>query len=212
MYEWWYEPVQHPKRPADKPTAKPADKPPIDKPTDKTNTGVNTGKSADDTRAATDKGTPTAPTLRVVSIKGDVQVRKNGVGDWIDFNEALPLKVGDLISTGPEEEIEFALPDGDTLRMDPMSSIKVGPLLEGKGQRTRAIMDMIAGRVFVRRPPNVNDSSRSSFDVRRNECVTSSRGTEYSVFCDDNEKMMQIHVTEGEVIVTINGESPSMMM
>ncbi len=192
-YLWTYEPRQRPKKAAAPPPTKPVEKP-ADKP------------------ATTAGSTPKSPTLRVISVKGDVQVKHQNSTDWVDFDPAVPLKVGDTISTGQEEEIELALPDGETLRLDPGSTIKVGPLLEARGQRTRAIMDMIAGRVFVRRIPGPGDITRSSFEIRRPTATISVRGTEYSVSWDDESKMLQVHVTEGEVSIAIKGETSPIVL
>jgi hypothetical protein len=202
LYEWWYSPVTRPKKPA----VKPSDKP-VAKPTSTAGTGGTTGKPSG---GGTGSATPTskAPTLRVVSIRGDVQVRKNDTLQWVDFNDALPLKEGDQIATSFDEEIELALPDGATLRMEPNSTIKVGPLLQTGRGRTQAIMDMIHGRVFVRGTSSSPFFAGGDFVLRRNETGVSPRGTAFSVGFDKKEKMMQVHVDEGEVTITNKGEEP----
>ncbi len=196
LYEWWYSPVTRPKKPAAKPVVAPANA---------ATSGGSTGKPGGGTGSATTA--PKPPTLRVVSMRGDVQVRKNNSLQWVDFKDALPLKVGDQIATSFDEEIEFALPDGATLRMEPNSTIKVGPLLQAGGQRTQAVMDMVAGRVFVRGDHRPGFAG-GDFVLRRNVTGVSPRGTAFSVAFDEKEKTMQVHVEEGEVTITNKGEEP----
>ncbi|MBI5708616.1 MAG: FecR domain-containing protein [Armatimonadetes bacterium] len=202
LYEWWYAPVSRPKKPA----VKPEEKPPV-KPPSTTGSGGTPGKPAGGGGTGPATTAPKPPTLRVVAMTGNVQVRKNNSLQWVDFKDALPLKVGDMITTSFDEEIEFALPDGATLRMEPNSTIKVGPLLQAGGQRTQAIMDMVAGRVFVRATSRPGFAG-GDFVLRRNETGVSPRGTAFSVAFDEKSKMMQVHVDEGEVTITNKGEQP----
>lgn len=130
---------------------------------------------------------------RVVSLDGQVSVMRDAI-PWA-LKEGDPVRVRELIVTGPDGSAVFELADGSTFEIYPNSHVT----FRNTPGNLRDLLDLWLGRIKVHiqkfgGQPNLNR-------VHTPTAVISVRGTVFEVLVDEEDKTTFVMVEEGQVAV-----------
>ena len=126
---------------------------------------------------------PTPPTessehATLVSIVGDVSVRRGSDGEWQDAVSGQSLQEGDEIHTGPDSEVKVTLSDGSFVLVRPLTETAVGAL-SGPVDRPLIRMLLKMGEIAAKVHHVVDQAA--DFAIRTPNATASVRGTEFLV-------------------------------
>ncbi len=118
-----------------------------------------------------------AADAKVVSVKGKVEVQKNGA--WVALTEGESLEKGALVSTGFNSQAVIRMNNNALVTLAPLTRITIEQLAEtDKKEETRLFMD--SGNVKFK--VSHTGSRRSDFKVRSPVATASVRGTEGVIY------------------------------
>lgn len=128
----------------------------------------------------------------VYSLRGDVDIKKNGSTEWtrIDADQnKTPLKPGDEMRTARASTVEIYMDDGSKVKLAPLSAFK----MSAEDKETVSL-----GLYFGRVRSWVKKFSRK-FEVRTPSAVCAVRGTDFMVSADADGNS-RVEVYEGSVL------------
>lgn len=182
------------------------------------NTGKpdSSGKPAETTTKNPNSGgsgrkPPAVGSLLTTAIQGEVDVRLPGKTDYQPLTAGMVLAPNTLISTGPEDSATFQLPNGATLTLTPGTTIRVEELT-GSGGYAACIIRIRVGEIKFQNESKHDSVVRSDFVIRMNECVSSTRGTAFSMRCDEKTGQIFIQLTEGKLEFKPNKEASPILL
>lgn len=165
-------------------------------------TGTSTGSVSGGNTTTTGGTKPLATTvaLMVTGIKGDVVVKPRNSTDWTPMTSTTALTAGMAISVDPDSSLTLQMPNGATIVLEGGTELRLEDLSPSGGQ-ARAIVRMMAGSLIYRHQGR-NDTIKSDFVIRANECVTSVRGTDFTMTYSPKEGTVRIDLREGKLDFT----------
>jgi len=140
----------------------------------------------------------------VVAASGDVRVSEHG-GERGTGGAMAAMRVakGALVTTGPDGFVTLRLPDGSLCTLPSNSSVRLLRFAMPSGQRG-ALLDLQAGEVESRVPPQAHPSGRDVFQVRTRIATVGVRGTRFRVSVTDKDEVA-VSVLESRVVVQTGG-------
>ena len=143
---------------------------------------------------------PTHPSqLSTGTVKGDVEVRLPNKDDYEPLKPGMVLPPKTMIDVDPDSSATFTLPNGATLLLRGGTQMMVEELTPSGGQ-ARIMVRLMFGEILYRHTRNAAANIvKGDFMIRTNDCVTSSRGTEFSLKFDPDSGMVMLNLTDGQV-------------
>lgn len=120
-----------------------------------------------------------------------------GEGDWIAIKSGDKIPEGaEVRVNGKEDSLELSYPDGSTVQVFGLSSIKVVDILKNKEGKKVNFLTLLAGKIFAAVKKNVDQD----FQVETSTAVASVRGTRFGVSFVPGQGGLVV-VSEGSVSV-----------
>ena len=128
----------------------------------------------------------------VYSLRGDVDLKKNGSSEWLRLDEnqkKTPLRQGDEIRTARASTVEVYMDDGTKVKLAPLSAFKM----------TAEDKEAVSLGLFFGRIRSYVKKFSKKFEVRTPSAVCAVRGTDFMVSADA-EGNSRVEVYEGSVL------------
>lgn len=128
----------------------------------------------------------------VTAVEGIAELRRSASRDWLALTTGDRACSGDAIRTHSSSRVTITLPDGGTLKLDGNSSLSMPEPPSGLG----SLVELLNGVIHV--------ISRDPRQLRFATPYANAglEGTEFDIRVDDTERLTQIVVLEGEVVVS----------
>lgn len=142
------------------------------------------------------------PTVFVIEVKGQAEIKKSNSQEWIELKAKDQLTAGDQIRTGNDSQVSINFYDNSTSRIGPNTEISCDQLFidDQNYAKTKVGLVVTMGRVWSR---IIQLSDReASFEVGSNKTVATVRGTAFD-FEVTAEGVANINAVEGIVEVSI---------
>ena len=128
----------------------------------------------------------------ITTVEGRVEVRRSDNQGWVPLSAGEHVCTGDALRTQSSSRATITLPDGGTLTLDENSALGLPEPVSGLG----SLIDLLRGVIHV-----ISRDPRSLLFTTP-YANAGLEGTEFDIRVDANERLTEIVVLEGEVVVT----------
>ncbi len=122
---------------------------------------------------------------------------KVGDGDWqvLKYGDKIP-ETADVRVSGKNDNLELDFPDGSSVNIIGLSSVKIGNIMQDYNNKKRSVISLLMGKIFAK----VKKSDNQDFRVETQTAVAAVRGTRFGVsfYPDQGGSLV---VSEGAVAV-----------
>ena len=156
-------------------------------------------KLSDPEDVVEDEQTQDKKTVSLKNISGEIEIKRAGQEEWINATKDIELQDGDLIATGFSSSVLLHFPDGSTAQLNEITQLKVESLFTEDGKPRTDLRLRTGGlKANISKVPQVE----SDFKVTTPVSTIGVRGTTFHVRHDEENKITDVYVVEGEVSVT----------
>ena len=135
------------------------------------------------------------------AVRGEVELTRNGGGEKESVSSGTPIRLGDVLKTGPDSSAAVVFADGSVITLHSASQMRFDHLsAHGKTGMVDSRLHLIDGRVDTRVQPAVGPGSR--FEIQTPSAISAVRGTEYRAAVTAEGNASNIEVLRGKVRVT----------
>jgi Tfp pilus assembly protein PilF len=128
----------------------------------------------------------------VSSIEGRVEIRRSGGSDWVPLAAGEHACTGDSLQADGSSRATLVLPDGGVVRLDERSVLNLPEPPSGLG----SLLELLRGIIHV-----ISRDPRA-LTFQTPYANAGLEGTEFDIRVDERERLTEIVVLEGEVVVT----------
>jgi tetratricopeptide (TPR) repeat protein len=128
----------------------------------------------------------------VSSVEGRVDIRRSATSHWVALAAGEHICRGDLVHVEDASRATFVLPDGGVFKLDEDSTLNLPEPPSG----VESLLELLRGIIHV-----ISRDPRS-LSFRTPYANAGLEGTEFDIRVDDRERLTEIVVLEGEVVVT----------
>jgi hypothetical protein len=129
-------------------------------------------------------------------VRGLVRVMDSGSAGYRVLRLGQSVKEGDVVVTLDDSKAELSFLSGEIVRIGERSRLKVRLLRQGEKRRINAIVDVVAGHIWLKL---LRMSPGSEFRAESGQITTSVKGTVFRMDASEDGST-EIHVYEGGVV------------
>lgn len=121
---------------------------------------------------------------------GEVSIKLEGEDRWVEAKQDDVLHQGDMIKTGEESRAVLEIDNGDAIRLDSSTEVKLASLVPSD-----VVVENIEGQVYSR----VMESDSNTYTVRAENLQVKALGTAYTVSNDQEKGKVTVGVVQSNV-------------
>ncbi|MFA5927872.1 MAG: FecR domain-containing protein [Candidatus Margulisiibacteriota bacterium] len=143
------------------------------------------------------------PAATIIFFQGKVEVYRAAENKWVKANLDMPLSIGDVIVTKESSKAELEFSIGDVVRLAELSSLEIEQARQTGSLEKKTLLSLIKGEAFAR--VEKMKGKDQGFSIKTPVAVAAVKGTSYLVRYDENDRLADIQVLDGEV--SVQGQS-----
>lgn len=128
---------------------------------------------------------------------GDVEIRKEGEDRWSEGLQGDTLEQNDAIRTGAESRAVLELDNGDAVRLNSSSEVRLESL-----KPEAVVIEQISGESYCR----IATSEQNTFTVKSQGVEAQALGTAYTFNSNNEEKQVVVHIFQSKVKMYVGEE------